>query len=429
MMSILKSRIMAAVIFFASLWHSASAADFFTMARDEGVSLPADQFYPKGRRLAYMGYSGISGRDLTNGFTVAGPVYGDQSAFLAECFSNHRPVVAQIGGPLVPGGFLKGAAGAKYAPDEVKKAVASLVETWASHPEIIWWAVTPEELRPWQKDEMEYLSLVADTIRASDPMKRPVFLYNPNHRDAKTLEPIARVVDILGKGAYVNSSGKKNERGWVRWGMEQELAAAEAGGRNAMCLLMPELCKDPDPSERGMIRTWVRHDIYLGLASGAKGVLLWSLFPRKEVRETWQVWYDAYAECGRELSGALNLGTVFLFGEKKNDLKVEPETVLQTRNGKLGGDAEANTTSDAEREVKTIEFEPMTVFERAFGPKRYLFVVNSTPEAAVFRVSGFPASAKAESLFTGGKWTRVNEATIRLELPAWGTGAFVFEKQ
>ena len=40
---------------------------------DLGAALSADAIYPHGRKLAFMGYSGNPSRDLTNGFTVAGP--------------------------------------------------------------------------------------------------------------------------------------------------------------------------------------------------------------------------------------------------------------------------------------------------------------------------------------------------------------------
>ena len=159
-----------------------------------------------------------------------------------------------------------------------------------------------EELRPWRGDEMQYLGIVCETIRKTDPLARPIYHYNPNHRDAASLLPIAKQVDILAKGCYVNSVGRKRDRAWVRWSVEQESRQFGRRAAPAFPLVMPELC---GPGTRGgrEIRAWVRHDVYLGLASGAKGVLIWSLFKRKEVRRTWQLWYDAYSECARELNG------------------------------------------------------------------------------------------------------------------------------
>lgn len=178
--------------------------------------------------------------------------------------------------------------GAGHSPVQARQEVEKRVRELASHKEIVWLLVRPEELRPRRTDEMQYLAIVCEAIRKSDPSARPISHYNPNHRDAKTLAPIARQVDVLAKGCYVNHAGRKRDRAWVRWSVEQEVAAIAAATRpNVIPLVMPKLCKDPEPEEDKDIRAWVRHDVYLGLASGAKGVLAWSLFKRKEVKRTW----------------------------------------------------------------------------------------------------------------------------------------------
>ena len=119
-----------------------------------------------------------------------------------------------------------------------------------AHKQVAWWAIRPEELRWWRKDEMQYLAIVCETIRDNDPRDRPIYMYNPNHRDAKSLIPIAEHVDVLAKGCYVNHVGRKRDRAWVRWSVEQEIEALKAAGRpDAIPLVMPELCRDPEPNE------------------------------------------------------------------------------------------------------------------------------------------------------------------------------------
>lgn len=397
---------------------------FFAAPADPGAKLPADGIYPQGRVMAYMGYSGKAERDLANGFTVAGPVYGDQAPYVRACIARGQPVVAQVHG--MNGNFVKPSQTPAFTPADTEARVKAEVAKWAAHPEVIWWAVGPEELRPWRKDEMDYLALVCKTIRANDPLKRPVFMYNPNHRDAKALTPIAAQVDILGKGAYVNSAGKKDERAWVRWSIEQETEAAKTADHPVMPLLMPELCADPDPSEDALIEPWVRHDVYLGLCSGAKGVLLWSLFPRAGVKRTWQKWYDAYARCGRELQGPQGLAQVFLFGEPRSDLKVDPQGAAAAAGVTLGGDAEPDTTSAAEAAKRTEAVPDFTVCERAYGAKRWLFVVNSTGAARAFTLSGWPAGARLADGFSGQAIAA--GAEHRLELPAWGVACVVLSR-
>lgn len=378
--------------------------------------LLAGGIYPQGDRMAFMGYSGDPGRDLTNGFTVAGPVFGDQTPYLQRCFSNGWPVVAHVGPQIT----FKDDSPDKYKLHEpsLRAEVEQQVKKLAPHKEIVWWAVRPSELRPWRKEEMEYLAIVTETIRQHDPLQRPIYHYNPNHSDAQRLQAIAPYVDVVAKGCYVNYSGKKRDRTWVRWSVEQELAAIKAAGRpQAIAVVLPELMSDPEPGEEKEIRSWVRHDVYLGLASGAKGVCIFSLFKRKEVRKTWQLWYDAYAECGRELNGPRALAQVFLFGQRRSDIKVErlqgggPATI------KLGGEVEAATTSDRERAERPIKMPSWTAAEFLHKDNHYLFLINSANEPATFALKNLPASKRTENAFNG---TPQKLQGNSLTLPAYG---------
>jgi hypothetical protein len=390
-----------------------------------GADLPADAIYPRRRKLAFMGYSGSPGRDLTNGFTVAGPVYGNQTAYLERCFAKGWPVVAHIG----PRISFADKNPAKYRLNEttLRQQIETQVQALAGHKEIVWWAVTPEELRPWQGDEMKYLSIVCQAIRDTDPQRRPIYHYNPNHRNADTLLPIARQVDILAKGCYVNHVGRKRERAWVRWSIEQELQAiGQTGCSNAIPLLMPELCQDPEPAEDKEIRNWVRHDVYLGLCSGARGVLIWSLSPRQEVRRTWQLWYDAYAECGKELNSKPALAQVFLFGERCSDLKVCLVNGESTSRFTLGGSAEPATTSSAERAKREIKLAAWTSAEFSYGDRRWLFLVNSANSLAAFGITGWPKGSRAQNAFTGSEICLADATPLQLELPAYGVTAIRF---
>lgn len=369
---------------------------------DKAAALPADGIYPRGRRMLYAGYSGVPARDLANGFSVAGPAYGGgNESQSAACEKAGLPHIVQISAfeGNTSGGW---EAAAKIPLDEVRRRVTEAVQRHAKSKFAVMWAVQPEELRPWRKDEMAYLKVVCEAIRAADPQDRPIFLYNPNHRDGNSLAPIAPLVDVVAKGCYANGAGHKDNRAWIRWSIEQMRLAADKAGPGRQVLVMPELARDPDPADRARIETWVRHDVYLGLMSGADGMLLWSLFPRKEVKATWKEWYDAYARCGRELNGERTLGQVFLFGEPRSDLRVS--TVEPRRPYPLGSSVrnalEANTTAPGEGKQGLLH--PWTAYERQLGTSHYLFVANSAPEATTFRIAGFPARGiVAESAFDG----------------------------
>jgi hypothetical protein len=404
-----------------------SALTFYAPVADAGARLPAEAIYPRGRKLAFMGYSGVPARDLTNGFSLAGPVYGDQLPYLERCFSNGWPVIAHIG----PRISFSEKSPNRYCLNEstLRQQIAEQVSALAPHEEIVWWALTPEELRPWRTDEMTYLRLVCEEILKNDPLHRPIYHYNPNHRNASTLGPIAQQVDVLAKGCYVNFVGRKRDRAWVRWSIEQEVQALQTAARpNAIALLVPELCQDPEPEEDTEIRSWVRHDIYLGLACGAKGVLIWSLWPRPEVLRTWQLWYNAYAECARELNGPDALAQVFLFGQRRSDLKITQIKGQAAAQVDLGGNVESTTTSTDERTKRRIKLSSYTTAELAYGPNRWLFIINSANSPAVFSVSGWPKASGARNAFTSQTVPLPEATPLACELPAYGVSALKFSR-
>jgi len=381
--------------------------------------------------MLYAGYSGVPARDLAEGFSVAGPAYGGGNEIQsAACEKAGLPHIVQISAfdGNTSGGW---DAASKIPLDEVKRRVTEAVRRHANSKFAVMWAVQPEELRPWRKDEMAYLKAVCEAIRAADPQGRPIFLYNPNHRDAGSLATIAPLVDVVAKGCYANGAGHKDNRAWIRWSVEQLRQAADKAGTGKQVLVMPELARDPEPADRARIATWVRHDVYLGLMSGADGMLLWSLFPRKEVKATWKTFYDAYALCGRELNGERGLGQVFLFGEPRSDLKV---TTKEPRRDYPLGSSVRNALEDgttAPGEGKSGVLHPWTACERQLGTARYLFLANSVPETTTFRITGLPARGLiAESAFDGTPidLPKAGEA-LELQLGPWEVRAVRFSAE
>ncbi len=409
---------------------SPDPADFFRPPATDGADgLPAEGIWPKGQRMLWAGYSGVAERDLKTGFSVAGPHYGGGNEVQIEaCEKLGLPVIAHIG-PFP--GNVSGSwdAVSKIPLGEAKSRVTERVKALAGNRTIVMWAVGPEELRPWRKDEMAYLKAVTEAVREADPAKRPIFLYNPNHRDAASLAAIAPQVDVVAKGCYANLAGHKDNRAWIRWSVEQMEAAAAKGRPGAWTLVMPELCKDPEPADRPLIRTWVRHDCYLGLMSGAKGMLTWSLFPRKEVKATWKTWHEAYAECGREINGAPGLGRVFLFGERRDGLRV---TTRERREpyplGTSARNALESTTSLPTEGTKGV-LHPWTKTELQLGERRWVFLANSVPEATRFEVRGLPGGATLADAFTGAPVVAPGkDEPLVAELGPWEIRAWVVSR-
>ena len=399
-------------------------------AKDLAKGLPADGIWPKGRRMLWAGYSGKPERDLAQGFSVVGPAYGvSNQRQVEDCGKAGLPVIAQVGGfETLAGG--KWETVASVPLDEVRRRTAGHVRSLAKNRSIIMWAVQPEELRPWRADEMAYLKAVTETIRANDPLGRPIFMYNPNNRDVTTLANIAPQLDVVAKGCYATAHGHKDDRGWVRWSVEQLVASAAKGRPGSWALVMPALSSDPDEKDLPLIRPWVRHDCYLGLMAGAKGMLTWSLFPRPEVKKTWQTWYDAYAECGREINGPKALGEVFLFGEPRDDLAVAPDEPRPPHAMNPGVKSrERNTTRAMEGAFGMIHL--WTKAEYQLGDRHFLFLANSSPSATSFKVRGIPsAGLAARDAFDGHEVALPAAGSpLELRLVPWEIRAIEFRRR
>jgi len=365
------------------------------------------KIFPKGKTFPYMGYSGNPVRDVKNGFTVAGPDYGTSFSQPAK-IRNDRYAKMRASGMPYPGfvGLDRHFHDAKkYKPvsaDEIKRQISEQMKELLKDPNICWWYVAPEEIRFWRKNELDYLKIVTETIRELDPHHRPIWMYEPNHRNAGSLVKTGKFQDIIGKGCYTNLAGFQKNRIWVRWSVEQEVKAiqelAKQDRRFRIPLVMPELCQDPkNPTDDKLIPLWTRHDVYLGLMSGAKGVSIWSLFKRGGVRRTWQLWYDSYAQIGKELTGDLKLGEVFLYG--KNNASI---TVKQTKGPQsvtlFVGDRtklELGTITEQERKGNTHTYPALSAKTLFYKGATYVFLCNSHPDKTLEVKTQIPLNHQA----------------------------------
>jgi len=389
-MNINKQNLSAWAVIFLLLSPLLQADDHITPQPIKGLEV-----YPMGKTFPFMGYSGHPVRDAKNGFTVAGPDYG--TAFSQPLkIRNDRYGKMRASGmpyPAFVGLDMHFHDAKKYKPlsaDEIKRQITEQMKVLLKDPNICWWYIGPEEIRFWHANELEYLKTVTATIRELDPYHRPIWMYEPNHRTSEALTKTGRYQDIIGKGSYTNLAGFQKDRIWVRWSVEQEINAIQAlkkkDHRSRIALVMPELCQDPkNPSDDILIPTWTRHDIYLGLMSGAKGVSIWSLFKRAGVKRTWSIWYQSYAEIGKELTGKLKLGDVFLFGEQDTKLTIKQTDGPQSIELFVGDRTKLELGTITEAERKGGSFTYPTLSSKAFRYKgsTYVFLCNSHPTKSI----------------------------------------------
>ncbi len=368
-------------------------AEFFRPAPDRAQTYAPDKVYPQGRifpltmfsvggtspgRLPEQERQAALKRYAADGFTMIGPQYELNEQIISDAKAHGLKAVYTVG----LGYNFHGKEPPKFTADDVEKGIRRQVLEAAKHPEIGWWYLQPEELRYWRRNEMTYLDVATQTIRQTDPLKRPVWMYDPGHRVAEGLAHTAKRLDICGKGIYTNYSGQRDSRIWVRWSIEQEIEAIAKANPSAIPIAVPEMFQQPAPEHVAMIPKWVRHDVYMGLLSGAKGVVVFSMRRRPKF-PAHEAYYKAYATVARELCGKLGLGQVFLFGQKRNDIKIDvldgPRQIAP-KEGTGGIRPPART------------YPPVSILDLAHKKDRYLFAVNSANVPVRIRVSGLPTA-------------------------------------
>ncbi len=368
-------------------------AGFFNSDSDRGAALPADKVYPLGRIFPISGFSPPAGTNLRKlGYSLAGPVYGGNERmkdFARIQAKSNMPVIWQLevvykGRPMSIQRF-----------DEMNKAkenidwplmeqamTASVQEALeTADNQIVYWALTPEELRSWRGNEMEYLKRFTTIIRKLDGQKRPIWMYHPGHRDQSGLEPYTPYLDVMAQGYYPRAG--KTPRVWGRFHAENlQNAAAKSGNKNIIVGIVPEMFVQPTEAQMELIPVWVRHDVYVSLIYGGKFVVIFSLARRANF-DAHGEYFFAYSQLARTLTKPGGIGEVLLFGEPQNALKL--------------------TVAEGEKEVvyRRLDKAGKVIFEKSYPTLasrellhtsgRYLLIANSSEQPVQAVLSGLPA--------------------------------------
>lgn len=398
---------------------SAQGSFFDPPSEDGSAALDPSGIYPSGQMFPLSLYS-LLPQDLPAAreayMPLVGPYYGGTSAANLTAQDTAVALGLRFIQQIVPSVTFDDTSPDRLAVlDDARKTalraqirlqMASTLAVSGRNENLYAWSVHPEELRPWRKIEMDYLQFFVDVVRATDReygnTPRPVLLYNPNHRLVDQLTTLGRPLDILLKGAYVNnwassasspSPDPVEPRPWIRWAMDSIITASGALEHRPIPFIALELSQDPPnivDRHPETIRRWVRHGVYLSLVRGARGILVWSGWrPRPTLRQTFDYWFDGYRSTAADLNGPLQLGKIFLFGQRRQDIAATIHSGPTTVSYK-GPDGVAQT-------------DPSVVLaDIAFGTTRYLVAVNSAATSVTVRFGGLPSeSVNSLRLFDG----------------------------
>lgn len=254
-----------------------------------------------------------------SGFTLVGPWYDDDR--LAERLdAAHAAGLGVIVSVGFDHGRFRQTKTIDWSEARTKKEITKRITSLADHPAVFAWYLVPEELRHWSEPDVAYLRWATEAIATADPKRRPVMTYQPNNRNAESLEPFAAVLDIVSKGSYVNHAGHQDERSWLRYSVEQCAKAASTVEPARAVWAVPEMFLEPSDPEH--IDAWTRHDVYASLVSGATGVLVYSGF-RRQGFPSYDAYRAGYEAVAGELNGPGGLGPAIVFGPECEGPRVD----------------------------------------------------------------------------------------------------------
>lgn len=213
---------------------------------------------------------------------------------------------------------------------ETEAAAEAEIAQLSGYDSVAWWDL-PEERRWWREDEFTLIKNLSAWTRKYDPKQRPNFMYIPGHYDIDDVAHYVPYLDIIGTGAYTEYH--RQPRAWVRWRIEAQIEAIHKAGfqvgrdylhreRVPIAVLM---CFQQgryeagryvaDLSEHDVITpVEAYHDFYCALASGARGVLVFSYYHRNDL-DVLRSTFETYSKAASEISGS-ELGQALLFGKE-----------------------------------------------------------------------------------------------------------------
>jgi|GEM_PF-3356002 len=421
------------------------------------ANLPATGIYPNGYQMHIGIYSPNPNssiavpnksnlqRIMEGGFTVAGPYYGNdlekKVQTIKEVARHGFHVAIQVAAPT---SLLKDNVSEKDRPavmrnmqdDELRAHISNWMSAFLSDPDIepliSSWAVAPEELRPGKQEELRYLSVFTNEVRARDRRRRPIFNYQPNNRNALALQKITNDLDIVFMGAYLSAIGwSENRSTRLHWAMDQIIQAAQTGQKIPMVGL--QLSKDlpgftssalSESSETvNRLRTLIRHDMWLPLARGAKAIQIWSMEEKREDLTTHREQFDAYTSVAQEITGKKGLQTPLLFGAQRTDINAEilsgPTSIQANEEEPMAKPKAAD--APFLRDIFGRSWPSVTLSNLALSGSRTLVLVNSSKEPVRVGLAGIPAGLLCTDLVGGSaRQSARDQNRIVLNMPAFG---------
>lgn len=367
---------------------------FFKPGPEAPVDLPADRLYPQGRLFPFS---------LLPMETAKLAEYRSLGVVLLSA-DPPEPESLKIGYPV---GLERTDGRIVFSdPEKLSEEIGAQITVVAKEPGIAFWCLKPGGIQVKDKQEKAYLMTASRAIARCDPLKRPVWMMLPPEGKTAYLSQIAPWVGYLGKALAVDDLAREKSRIWFRWAVERAVEAIHETDAPAIPVAVPVSPVAPSADEVRRFPVTVRHDLYLSLVTGAKGIL--SAPSRQEpeasVREAFQ---DAMMGVARELLGPQKLGELFLYAERRDELEIDV----------VDGPGEIEVLYPEGGVTEPMAYRSVSHLDLAYGKDRYLVLVNSALEPVTLMVGGMPyAAVRAESLLDSQPLMDIAEGEFETEL-------------
>jgi hypothetical protein len=187
---------------------------------------------------------------------------------------------------------------------QTEEEAAEVIRELGAYDCVAWWDL-PEEQRYWRDEEFELIQNLSAWTRKYDPRQRPNYMYIPGHYAADAIARYVPYLDIIGAGTYTEYA--QQPRAWVRWRTEETIRGIELAGyeigpdyRNGQKtpIGIPMLFYSRDHCFAAMGPRQAYHDFWSCIASGARGILLFSYWHKRDLpllQESWELGYKRAA--------------------------------------------------------------------------------------------------------------------------------------
>ncbi len=397
-----------------------------TSAPAQGPTDPANLVYPEGTRfplgLYSIGNSEALAEAAEAGWTL-GHTYGfkpdyldltKQAGWLALAHltgktkvevSPEKPATTADAAKTDPQAGKAQAANAEEAGDTGEKAkledrpqteeeAGATIAALAAYDNLAWWDF-PEELRYWYENEYDLVKNLSAWTRQHDPRQRPNYMYQPGHSSAERVAKYVPYLDIIGAGTYTEYTHQP--RAWVRWRTEEcikgiALAGCEIGpdykNGQKTPIGIPMLFYDKRDIFDVITPAEAHHDFWSCLASGAKGILVFSYWHKRDLAILQKTWEHGYKRAAANLMSDGKLDQAILFGE---------DVALQVEITKGSPRTVAFRPYGVEEDIS---YPSVNVLAKAYEGTLYVIAVSSQERPVTATISGLPAGlGELEVLF------------------------------